>query len=65
MPRRSMPERGSPSPSPALVSDILAAPMVRAEKVAEARALLSGDHWCHAREVADQLVECLVDRRFP
>jgi len=52
-------------PSPSTMSDIFSVPLVRPDKVAEARALLSGEHWCRAREVAEELVDCLVGCRFP
>jgi hypothetical protein len=41
------------------------APNVRPEAVARGRALLSTPSWCHAREVADELVDRYVSRTMP
>jgi hypothetical protein len=44
---------------------LLNSPVVRPEAVARARQLLASAAWCHAEEVAAQLVDCLVDHRLP
>lgn len=49
----------------AVTDDLLAPPAVRSDVVARARLLLETDGWCHAREVADELVHCLVDHKIP
>lgn len=48
-----------------VVEDVLAAPHVRAEVVARARAMLQGSRWCRSEEVASELVDCYVARRLP
>ena len=54
-----------PYVSDGLVAQVLAFPPVRPQAVARARALLESRAWCHAEEVANELVDCLVGRRVP
>jgi hypothetical protein len=48
-----------------LVAHVLAAPSVRPDEVARARVLLASRAWSRPREVADELVSCLVLQRVP
>jgi hypothetical protein len=48
-----------------VIEDVLAAPGVRSDAVARARALLHTPRWCHADEIAAELVDCYVGRRLP
>ncbi len=47
------------------LASLLSSPVVRPDAVARARRLLQTPSWCRAQEVADELVDCFVDRRFP
>jgi hypothetical protein len=47
------------------LDSLLSSSVVRPEAVARARQLLASSSWCHAEEVASQLVDCMVDRRLP
>ncbi len=44
---------------------VMAAPNLRGEAVAHARALLKGGRWSHPEEVAAVLVDSLVSRELP
>ena len=48
-----------------LLDGVFAAPSVRQDAVERGRRVLAGDGWCRAREVASELVDCMVARRLP
>jgi hypothetical protein len=48
-----------------VLARVLASPSVRPDVVARARLLLRSPSWCRAEEVAAELVDCYVSRRFP